>query len=92
MATNNLPNVTTPETARRLANRVLREEFENERHQLQLIDERDAAEEAFIEAFFLIVGRPLEFSSAYGYREALDDMQESLLPHLVILNQKKAQD
>ncbi|MGI9490974.1 MAG: hypothetical protein ACR2QF_00960 [Geminicoccaceae bacterium] len=77
-----MSDLSTQETARRLSNRLAKEQRDHELSELQLIDERDAAEDAFMEAFTMVVGHPPEFSSAYGYKEALQDIEECLCPSL----------
>lgn len=42
------------------------------------IANRDAMEEAFSKAYSLVMGQPMEWSSAYNQAEALDDMEERL--------------
>jgi hypothetical protein len=40
----------------------------------QLIEERDAAEEALSQAFYLITGRSPEWSNLFGHKEALEEI------------------
>lgn len=42
-----------------------------------LMDQRDAAEEAFGQAFFLVTGRSPEWSNLWGHSEALDEIDET---------------
>lgn len=50
---------------------------DDERSIGQLIDERDAAEEALSQAYFLIVGHSPEWSNLFGYKEALADIDDA---------------
>lgn len=50
---------------------------EHEREIGKLIDERDAAEEALSQAYYLIVGRSPEWSNLFGYKEALADIDDA---------------
>lgn len=42
------------------------------------IDQRDAMERAFSDAYELVMGKPMEWSSAYNTAQALRDMDLSL--------------
>jgi hypothetical protein len=83
---NDLENLLISDPVRRISNERIRERNEHERAELQLINERDAAEDAFCEAYCMIVGRSPEFTSATGYRELLEDIRESLCPKLYIVD------
>ena len=50
---------------------------EHERQMLQVIDERDAAEEALSQAYYLIMGRSAEWSNLFGHAEALQDIDDA---------------
>lgn len=52
----------------------------NDAEILKLIDERDAAEEALSQAYFLITGKSPEWSNIFGYKEVeeIDDAQKLL--------------
>ena len=45
---------------------------------LQTIDERDAAEEALSQAFYIVTGRSPEWSNLFGHDEALEEIGETL--------------
>ena len=78
-------HITTPETSRRLSNRVLRERRANDRHELQLTSERDEAELAFEQVYAMIIGHGPNWSSNYGFPEAVQDIEESLCPSLRVV-------
>lgn len=44
---------------------------------IQLIDERDKAQEALSQAYYLITGRSPEWSNTFGYAEALEDIDDA---------------
>lgn len=44
---------------------------------LKLIDERDAAEQALSQAYYLITGKSPEWSNLFGYAEALQEIDEA---------------
>ena len=46
--------------------------------QLQLIDQRDGAEDALSRAYMLVTDRPAEWSNVFGYADALDDIELAL--------------
>jgi hypothetical protein len=52
------------------------EELENS--ELQLVDQRDSAESALGDAYESVIGRAPEWSSAFGYTNAVDEIGESL--------------
>lgn len=60
-----------------LFERLQKENEREERAASQLLDERDAAEEALSQAYFLITGRSPEWSNLFGYREALDEVDNA---------------
>jgi hypothetical protein len=43
----------------------------------RLIDERDAAEAALSQAFFIVTGRPAEWSNNWSYQHALDEIGDN---------------
>lgn len=43
----------------------------------ELIDQRDAAEQAFSQAYYLVVGRSPEWSNLFGANEALEEMDDA---------------
>lgn len=45
--------------------------------ELELIDQRDAAEEAFSQAYFLVTGRSPEWSNRFGHAEALEEIEDA---------------
>ncbi|WP_372395239.1 hypothetical protein ABMY26_07160 (plasmid) [Azospirillum sp. HJ39] len=45
---------------------------------LELIDQRDAAENALGKLFAMVTGRPPEWSNLFGYSEAMDECEEAL--------------
>lgn len=47
----------------------------NEEAMLQLIDERDAAEDALGQAYYLATGRSPEWSNKFGHKEALAEIE-----------------
>lgn len=49
-----------------------------ERAHLQTIDERDAAEEAMSQAYYLVTGNSPQWSNMFGYPEALEDIGDAL--------------
>jgi hypothetical protein len=49
----------------------------DEKAMLQLIDERDAAEEALSQAYYLVTGRSPEWSNKFGHTQALEDIKEA---------------
>lgn len=56
-------------------------EREADKHEAEigkLIDERDAAEEALSQAFYLTTGRSPEWSSMFGHAEALEEISDYL--------------
>lgn len=53
-------------------------EMAAERDEMQLIAERDAAEDAFAEAYLLVIGESPEFSNRFGFQEALDEIHGKL--------------
>lgn len=59
----------------RLTDRIQRHEGEIAAE----IAKRDAMEEAFSKAYELVMGQPMEWSSAYNQAEALGDMEERLV-------------
>lgn len=50
---------------------------EEERRHEQTIGERDAAEEALSQAFYLIVGHSPEWSNLFGHKEALGEIDDA---------------
>lgn len=52
-------------------------EDSHEREISGLIDERDKAEEAVSQAYYLIIGRSPEWSSAFGFKEALEEIDDA---------------
>jgi hypothetical protein len=68
------------------------ESIEGKAH-LQTIDERDRAEEALSQAYFLVTGRSPEWSNLFGHDEAIediDDAQKSLRAEIKTLEAKNA--
>jgi hypothetical protein len=53
---------------------VVGDDAAHEREVLELIDERDAAEEALSQAYFLVMGFAPVWSNLYGHEEALEDI------------------
>lgn len=51
---------------------------DDERTMLQLIDERDAAEDAMNQAFYIVIGRSPEWSNHFGYPEALEEIGDAV--------------
>ena len=49
-----------------------------ERSESQLIDERDAAEEAIAQAYFIVTGRSPEWSNKFGFSEALEEIGDAV--------------
>ena len=49
----------------------------HEKDMLQVIDERDAAQEALSQAYYLITGRSPEWSNHFGYAEALEEIDDA---------------
>lgn len=52
-------------------------EDKHEREMLEVIDQRDRAEEALSQAYFLITGRSPEWSNLFGYDEALEEIDDA---------------
>ena len=49
----------------------------SEREILQVIGERDAAEEALSQAYFIVTGRSPEWSNLFGHEQALEDIGDA---------------
>jgi hypothetical protein len=49
-----------------------------EKAHLKTIDERDAAEEALSQAYYLIKGESPEWSNLWGYKECLEEIDDAL--------------
>lgn len=49
----------------------------HDRETSQLIDERDAAEEALSQAYYLVIGRSPEWSNLFGRTEALEEIEDA---------------
>lgn len=45
---------------------------------LKVIDERDAAEEALAQAYYLVMGHSAEWSNAFGHAEALEEIGDAV--------------
>lgn len=50
----------------------------SERETLQLIEERDNAEEAISQAYYIVTGRSPEWSNQFGYPEALEEIGDAV--------------
>lgn len=50
----------------------------DERQLLQLIDERDNAEEALSQAFYIVTGRSPEWSNLFHHNEALEEIKDAV--------------
>jgi hypothetical protein len=48
----------------------------NERAMLQLIDERDAAEECLSQMYYIVTGNSPHWSNLFGHKEALEDVAD----------------
>jgi len=59
------------------APKVDSKEDQDDRAILQVIDERDAAEEALSQAYYLITGSSPHWSNRFGYKEALEDIDDA---------------
>lgn len=57
--------------------RLARAIAKNERDMLQLIDERDAAEEALSQAYYIVIGRSPEWSNKFGHAQALEEIGDA---------------
>src|SRR3546814_2426163 len=55
-----------------------REIAREEQSHSRTIDERDAAEKALSDAYAIVTGRPPEWSNHFGYKDALDEMEDDL--------------
>src|SRR3546814_20490929 len=55
-----------------------REIAREEQSHSRTIDERDAAEKALSDAYAIVTGRPPEWSNHFGFKEALDAMEDAL--------------
>jgi hypothetical protein len=51
---------------------------EHEKQMLAVIDERDAAEQALSQAYYLVTGRSPEWSNNFGHAECLQEIDDSL--------------
>ena len=49
----------------------------HEREMLRTIDQRDAAEEALTQAYYLITGRSPDWSSVWGFAECIEEIDEA---------------
>lgn len=58
-------------------NNLARRAVEAERSEEQLCIERDDAEQALSQAFYLITGRSPEWSNHFGYKEALEEIDDA---------------
>lgn len=45
---------------------------------LQLIDERDDAEQALSQAYYLVTGRSPEWSNKFGHQDALEEIGDAM--------------
>lgn len=52
-------------------------ERKHEREMLEVIDQRDRAEEALSQAYYLVIGRSPEWSNLFGHEEALEDINNA---------------
>lgn len=50
----------------------------SEKEALELMAERDDAEEALSQAFYLVTGRSPEWSNSFGFTEALQEIEDSV--------------
>jgi hypothetical protein len=60
------------------ARKIAADSEAHERTELQLIDERDAAEEAMSQAYYLVTGRSPQWSNMFGYSEALEEIGDAI--------------
>lgn len=90
MTTPSIIGITTPETARHLSNRLIQERRENYMYSMQLILERDLAEEAVSKAYEIVTGKVPQWSVEFGHREALEEIRETMkaLTQTVVVNEK----
>lgn len=51
---------------------------QEERATLQLIDERDAAEECLSQIYYLVTGNSPQWSNKFGHAEALQDVADAV--------------
>ncbi len=51
---------------------------EHERECLKLIEERDGAEEALSQAYYLVTGRSPQWSNMFGFEQALEDIGDAV--------------
>jgi hypothetical protein len=58
--------------------------------ELQLIVERDQAEDALSRAYALVTGRPAEWSNHFGFAEALDEIADAVAPEAAPVADKEA--
>lgn len=49
----------------------------SEKEILQLIQDRDDAEEAMSQAYFIVTGKSPEWSNCFGYRDALEEITDA---------------
>lgn len=79
------------ESTRTLAAGVVKMAAKHERECLEIIDQRDKAEEAMSQAYYIVTGRSPEWSNKFGYDEALEEIGDvvSVLKQAVKANQSK---
>lgn len=49
-----------------------------EKHLDQTIQERDDAEQALSQAYYLVIGRSPEWSNVFGHKEALQEIEDAV--------------
>ena len=50
----------------------------DEKAMLQLIDERDAAEECLSQMYYIVTGNSPQWSNLFGHKEALEDVADAV--------------
>lgn len=49
--------------------------MDEEKELLDVIDQRDAAENAMSEAYTIVTGKQVQWSNHFGYKEALEEIE-----------------
>ena len=65
-------------TAADWARKIAADSEAHERNELKLIDERDAAEQALSQAYYLVTGRSPEWSNVWGHAECLEEIGDAV--------------
>lgn len=85
----------TARTLRAALDALTREAKGQERRHLKTIDQRDAAEDALGDAYALVTGNQPEWSNAFGYANALEDITNTIAAQserITALDQRHEED